>query len=234
MHNIKKVPLSHYASTGILNELVNQAVKSCDTEPNPHTEPTQPAPQPQTAPQTAPVPSKLQTKDWRKQQPWYKIGKSNECENYQRNQIRQITRKECPKTTLRINKRTHEMQALYNPLTRPDGFDWTEDFDGMQTTMGHDLLYNLKMVCDAGGAQTRSLREVHSFIEAQLQLSLLQTHEKRYFINILDGDQSHVRKEQFNHLLNLPEYATVKEKVFVDDLVAFQVWYASKFADASN
>jgi hypothetical protein len=103
--------------------------------------------------------------------------------------------------------------------------------------MGHDLLYNLKMVCDAGGAQTRSLREVHSFIEAQLQLSLLQTHEKMYFINILDGDQSHVRKEQFNHLLNLPEYAAVKEKVFVDDLVAFQVWYASKFAgvlDASN
>jgi hypothetical protein len=227
MHNIKKVPLSHYASTGILNELVNQAVKSCDTEPT-QTAPTHPAPQ------TAPVPYKLQTKYWRKQQPLYKIGKSNECENYQRNQIRQITRKECPKTTLRINKRTHEMQALYNPLTRPDGFDWTEDFDGMQTIMGHDLLYNLKMVCDAGGAQTRSLREVHSFIEAQLQLSLLQTHEKRYFINILDGDQSHVRKEQFNHLLNLPEYATVKEKVFVDDLVAFQVWYASKFADASN
>jgi hypothetical protein len=246
MHNPKRVPLSYYASAGILNELVNQAVKSCTAaqpqppqpqppQPQPpQPQPPQPEPQPEPHPSDPIISSEFQTKDWRKQQPWYKIGKSNECENYQRNQIQQITGKECPKTPLRINKRTLQMQPLSNPLTRPDGFDWTEDFDGMQTTMGHDLLYNLKMVCDAGGAQTRSLREVHSFIEAQLQLSLIQPHEKIYFINILDGDQSHIRKKQFNHLLNLPEYATVKEKVFVDDLVAFQVWYESKFAGVLN
>lgn len=126
------------------------------------------------------------------------------------------------------------MHELSNPLTRPDGFDWTEDFDGKQELVGkdgtaHDLFYNFKMVCDAGGAQTRSLREVHSFIEAQMQVLLVGNHPNAYFINILDGDQSHLRKEQFNHLVQLPEYSNVREKIFVDDMCAFNDWFQSRF-----
>lgn len=181
-----------------------------------------------------PVPSNLQTKDWRKEQPWYKGGKSNECELLQRSQIEHMTGKCCPKTTMRINKRTHQIQELSNPLTRSDGFDWTEDFDGKQELVGkdgsmHELFYNFKMVCDAGGAQTRTLREVYSFAEAQLQVLLLASHQNAYFINILDGDQSFSRKEQFSYLLSLPEYATVKEKVFIDDMSAFKLWYETRF-----
>ena len=182
----------------------------------------------------SPVPSNLQTKDWRKDQPWYKGGKSNECELLQRSQIEEMTGKCCPKTTMRINKRTRQIKELYNPLTRPDGFDWTEDFDGKQQLVGkdgsmHELFYNFKMVCDAGGAQTRSLREVHSFVEAQLQVLLIGSHPNAYFVNILDGDQSHLRKEQFNHLIGLPEYSNVKEKVFVDDMFAFKNWFQARF-----
>jgi hypothetical protein len=181
-----------------------------------------------------PVPSNLQTKDWRKEQSWWKGGKKNECELLQRMQVEQITGKACPKTITRINKRTHQMQELSNPLTRNDGFDWTEDFDGKQEVIGkngsvHDMFYNFKMVCDAGGAQTRSLREVHSFVEAQMQVLLLGNHPNAYFINILDGDQSHLRKEQFNHLVQLPEYSNVKEKIFVDDMCAFKSWYETRF-----
>lgn len=182
---------------------------------------------------SAPVPSNIQTKDWRKEQPWYKNGKSNECELLQRMQIQQMTKKECAKTTTRINKRTHQMQPLSNPMTHEDGFDWTEDFDGTQQLVGkdgaiHDLFYNFKMVCDAGGAQTRTLREVYAFIESQQQV-LLEKHETIYFVNILDGDQSHHRKEQFNYLTNLPEYATVKENVFIGDMCAFGAWFHARF-----
>lgn len=181
-----------------------------------------------------PVPSNLQTKDWRKEQPWYKGGKSNECELLQRSQIEYMTGKCCPKTTIRINKRTHQIQELSNPMTRDDGFDWTEDFDGKQELVGkdgsiHELFYNFKMVCDAGGAQTRTLREVHSFVEAQIQILLLGNHPNSYFINILDGDQSFSRKEQFNHLLSLPEYSNVREKIFVDDMCAFHDWFQTRF-----
>ena len=126
------------------------------------------------------------------------------------------------------------MQPLSNPLTHPDGFDWTEDFDGEQQLVDKDgatykLLYNFKMVCEGGGSQTRTLREVHSFVEAQLQALLLGNHANVHFINVLDGAQSHARKVLFNHLLALPEYATVKEKVFIDDMCAFSVWFQARF-----
>jgi hypothetical protein len=217
---IKQVSPSYYVSIVILNEMINNVVTTATTATT--TTPTM-------------TPSKLQTKDWRKQQPWWKGGKSNECEIVQRKQIETMTGKECRKTIIRINKRTHQMQPLSNPMTRPDGFDLTEDFDGEQQLVGKDgttykLLYNFKMVCDSGGAQTRTLREVYAFIEAQQQTLLLGNHHANVrFINILDGDQSHFRKEQFIHLLNLPEYATVKEKVFVDDMVAFKSWFHTRF-----
>lgn len=210
-------PLSH-SHRAIILDILNTVIDSIAREQLP-----------------LPVPSNLQTKDWRKEQPWWKGGKKNECELLQRMQVEQITGNPCPKTTLRINKRTFQMKELSNPLTRSDGFDWTEDFDGEQKNcvgknkLNYRLLYNFKMVCDAGGAQTRTLREVHSFAESQLQLSIRENNETTYFINILDGDQSHLRKTQFSHLLALPEYAGVKEKVFIDDMCAFKSWYETRF-----
>jgi len=175
--------------------------------------------------------SKNQTKDWRKSQSWYKGGKSNECEIYQRELIKDITKKECPKTNMRINLRTLDLVENTNPLTREDGFDWTEDFDGCQQNNGSELYFNLKMICDSGGAQTRSLREVYHFIEAQMEYLLKNQEKSIYFINILDGDTSYGQKEKFQYLLNLPEYATVIDRIFIDDMFMFKYWYHSNFSN---
>lgn len=177
------------------------------------------------------IQSKYQTKDWRKSQSWYKGGKSNECEIYQRDLIKQITEKDCPKTNMRINLRTLELVEKSSPLQRSDGFDWTEDFDGRQLLNNTELYYNLKMICDSGGAQTRSLREVYHFVEAQMKYLLKNPDRSIYFINILDGDTSYSQREKFIYLLNLPEYASVIDRVFVDDMFIFQYWYKSTLSN---
>ena len=81
------------------------------------------------------------------------------------------------------------------------------------------------MICDSGGAQTRSLREVYHFVEAQMKYLLKYPEKSIYFINILDGDTSYGQKEKFQYLLDLPEYATVRDRIFVDDMFTFQYWY---------
>lgn len=176
------------------------------------------------------VQSKNQTKEWRLGQTWYKGGQSNECEIYQRDLIKHITKKECPKTNMRINLRTLDFIENSNPLKKSDGFDWSEDFDGRQQNDGSELYYNLKMICNSGGAQTRSLREVYHFVEAQLKYLLKNPDRSIYFINILDGDTSYGQREKFIYLLNLPEYDGVRDKVFVDDMFMYQYWYQSNFS----
>ncbi len=105
-----------------------------------------------------------------------------------------------------------------------DGFDYTEDFDG---NIQDKYYINLKMVCDKGGAQTRSLREVYHFVESQLDHLVRYGGETKSFVNILDGDTSHNSMPQFNHLLNRPEYAAIKEFVFVGDMLSFSSWWVN-------
>ena len=113
---------------------------------------------------------KLMTKTWRKIQPWYEGGRKNECEKIQRQAIECITEKSCLKSDhIRLNTQTYKLTKKTRPLNDKDGFDWTEDFDGEQHISSKRLLYNFKMVCDNGGAQTRSLREVYHFITTQLE-----------------------------------------------------------------
>ena len=47
--------------------------------------------------------SEIQTKNWRKNQNWYRGGKHNECELYQRSLIEKITQTKCNKSDKRIN-----------------------------------------------------------------------------------------------------------------------------------
>jgi hypothetical protein len=124
-----------------------------------------------------------------------------------------------------------EFKEHTNPLTREDGFDWTENFDGyQQLPSGVELYYNLKMICDKGGAQTRSLREVYHFIEAQMAFLRLYPNHPIYFINILDGDTSFFQKDKFNYLMNLPENAPSQNKIIVQDMLAFRDWFVSNFS----
>ena len=174
------------------------------------------------------IKSKDQTKNWRKSQQWYKGGKSNECELYQRGLIEQITKEKCIKTRLRINFETNKLIEIKNVLNIDNGFDLTEDFDGIQKINNNTYLYNLKFVCDAGGAQTRTLREVYHFIKAQLEYLIdinINTTERMYFINIIDGDESSKHMHKFLYLLNLDKYKNIKNYMFIGDMYDFNQWF---------
>jgi hypothetical protein len=171
------------------------------------------------------TPAVSQTKDWRKTQPWYHGGKQNECELYQRQLLEQITQCKCEKTIDRINLETYQVLPSRTPMRDDDGFEWTEDFDGKQTHNKNTFYFNLKMVCDCGGAQTRSLREVYHFVKAQLKYLIKFNIQDTYFVNILDGNESHRTKKKFDYLLSKETYANVKNKVFVGDMHDFQQWF---------
>ena len=158
----------------------------------------------------------LQTKDWRSRQPWYRNGRHNECEKFQRSLVEKITGRPCDLTHNRIHMLTGNIRILKNPLSADDGFEWSETFDGIQTLdNGRILFYNLKMICSEGGSQTRSLREVFHFIMAQQRAD----PSKYCFINILDGDACH------RHMNKLRSKAT--ENIFVGDMKDFAQWFPS-------
>ncbi len=113
---------------------------------------------------------------------------------------------------------------IKNPLRLDDGFEYTENLDGIQKYKHYNLYYNLKFVCDSGGAQTRTLREVYHFIRSQLQL-LLQRDVKIYFINILDGDTSYKAMSKFEYLHSQSEYEHIKKYVFIGDMQQFQAFW---------
>ena len=160
-----------------------------------------------------------QSKTWRQLQSWYKTGRSNECEKYQRALIENITGSVCNKTKLRNNARTLTFESIAYPMKLDEGFDYTEDFDGKQDT----TLYNLKMVCDKGGAQTRTLREVYHFVECQLKMK----NSPYTFVNILDGDCSAAARKHFNYLLNIYNNPP---HVFVGDMKEFEEWHQLRIA----
>ena len=165
------------------------------------------------------APSKYQTKQWRKIQNWYITGKYTECEKYQYELIQKITNKKITKTGDRINLETLEIKYLPNPLLRADGFEWSENFDGKQIFNENVIFYyNLKFVCDRGGAQLRTLREAYHFLKAQLQLLV----DNVYFINILDGDESNRNMKFFSYLME--EYDN-PDNVFCGDMYSFQRWF---------
>lgn len=171
------------------------------------------------------VPSKLMTKEWRKSQIWYKGGKTNECEIKQREWSETIVGTRINKTNIRLNKRTLEMKLYNTPNKFEDGFDWTEDFDGLISNTDTEIYFNFKMCISSGGAQTRTLREVSVHIETQLKyLNKLDTINV-YFINILDGDICYRHRDKYEYLLNLTDYKDVKEYVFVGDTFEFNDWY---------
>jgi hypothetical protein len=81
------------------------------------------------------------------------------------------------------------------------------------------------MICDAGGAQTRTLREVYHFVGVQLDYLLTHDSAHVYFINILYGDTSFRSMVKFGYLLNQPQYSRVREQVFVGDMKQFQLFW---------
>lgn len=175
------------------------------------------------------VPGLEQTKNWRKAQSWYIDGKHNECELFQRKQLETMLGVECAKTNMRFNTETCELQNMTRPLDHENGFEWTEDFDGLSVVNDKKFYFNLKFICDAGGAQTRSLREVYHFVKCQLEYLRLHSHdtdaESVYFINILDGNNSMKHLAKFKYLIEKQLYADISNNIFIGDMFTFNQWY---------
>lgn len=167
----------------------------------------------------------FQTKEWRKSRSWYKGGKSNECEKYQIALIEKITKTTLNKTHDRINMETYEITSTSRPMKNDDGYEYTENFDGLLIKGTNKYYYNLKFVCDAGGAQTRTLREVYHFIKCQMEYLIkfdATANANTYFINILDGDECFHNMDKFLYLLNKEQYKHIQKYVFIGSLYDFQ------------
>ena len=152
---------------------------------------------------------------------------SMRAEHWQRNKIVEGTGLQCPSNThMRINTRTGQLEAKPRPNVHENGFDYTEDFDGFQPICEQLVYYNLKCIVGSGGAQTRSLREVYHFVEAQAKFLL--NNDDYIFVNILDGDQCSKHMDKFEYLLSRPEYQTVREKIYVGDLYSYFDWLRTR------
>jgi len=167
------------------------------------------------------------TSNWRKHNLGVAAGggETSNSENYQRKAVEDGTGLDCKKTIYRINIRENTLQKLARPLGKNDGFDYTEDFDGVQNPEFGIVFISFKCVCKTpagggGGNQTRTLRECYHFIEAQL--NFVQKREI-FFANILDGDEADRRMDQFRYLLDL--YPEKKHKVYVGNLKGYFDWF---------
>ena len=182
------------------------------------------------------IKSTYQNQKWRQE----KLGKlkSNTCEIYQRDLVEKITGIKCQLSKgTRINKRTGEMKMLKNPMSNkkkciPNGFDWSEDFDGYQEINDTKLYYNFKFVVGNGGNQTRTLKLVYSFIESQLDQLLI--NDNVIFLNILDGDFSFDKLGHFLYLINMEKYKQIKHRCFIGDMYDFQSWFSKMFSETSK
>ena len=135
----------------------------------------------------------------------------------------------CLKTNIRINLRKNTLNDIVHPNKNNDGFDYSENFDGMQLINKKCVYINLKCIVGTGGAQTRSLREVYWFIQGQL--NVLKYTDDIYFANILDGDEAHKSMSKFEYMLSLPEFDEIKNKIYVGDLKGYFDWFKNSFVD---
>lgn len=175
------------------------------------------------------IASNKQNKTWRQSQDWYSTGKKNECEIYQINLINKIVNTKVEtKTNLRFNICDNTLQCVKSPNKLDNGFEFTEDIDGILEHNETKYYFNIKMICDKGGAQTRSLREVYHFIMCQLEYLLNNPNDKCYFINILDGDESYKNMAKFTYLVNKDKYSLVKDKIIIGDMLSFNQWWNTR------
>jgi hypothetical protein len=172
------------------------------------------------------ISSEFQTKDWRKSQDWYNNGKQNESEKHQLFQIFQITMRKLGKTTKRLFMGDDvKIIDKRNPMSEENGFEYTENFDGYIQIDNKNMFFNLKFVCDQGGSQTRTLREVYHFIKYQIKYILKKKDDNTYFFNILDGDGSFKSKDKFNYLLknySEEDFKYLTKYIYIGDMFKFE------------
>ena len=153
-------------------------------------------------------------------------------ELFQKAQIAAGTQIPCTTTQARINWRTLKLVDIHNPMTKSDGFDYTENFDARQEFGTKHVFINLKCVVGRGGSQTRTLRdECYQFVDAQLRYLLENPEGNIWFANIFDGDEAARVMKKFEYLLGLPEFASVQQKIYVGDLKGYFDWIRERVVE---
>jgi hypothetical protein len=167
------------------------------------------------------IKSQQQTKKWRLKQPWYIDGKKNECEKYQIKLLEYIVNTKIEKTYLRINIYNNTTIEINNTEFSKllNKFQFSENFDGKIILNNNIIYFNLKMITDKGGAQTRSIKEVFHFIIAQEKW--IETQNNTYIMNILDGEFS------FNNIKFLPNINS--KNIFIGDMYQFHNYFQETF-----
>jgi hypothetical protein len=163
-----------------------------------------------------------QTKIWRKNRNWYKNGKSNECEKYQIDLIEKIIQNKLQKTNDRLDTENNEIVNIRNINSKENAYEFTENFDGVYSKNENIYYFNLKFVCDIGGAQARTLREVYHFIKYQAEYKWKHPDNKIYFVNILDGDTSYNNTAKYFYLIDKEKYKDIRKFIFIGSLFNFQ------------
>jgi hypothetical protein len=148
-------------------------------------------------------------------------------EKYQRQKILENTGTPLFKTNVRINLRSSPptLEEISKPYTRNNGFDYSENFDGVQDINGKKIYINLKSIVGKGGSQTRSLKEVYWFIKGQLGIPFM---ENVFFANVLDGDEATNALKYFNFLVKQEQPAHEPSSlphVFIGDLTGYIDWF---------
>lgn len=115
-----------------------------------------------------------------------------------------------------------EIISKKEPMIKNDGYEWSETFDGIVLNNNNKYYFNLKFVCDYGGAQTRTLREVYNFIKYQLEYLIKFNMNNTYFINILDSNTCYNNMDKFEFIINKEKYKQVIKYVFIGSIYDFQ------------
>lgn len=166
--------------------------------------------------------SKFQTKEWRKKQNWYINGKKNECEKFQILHIENIINCILYKTNDRIYKENNSIRCIKNIYHLDNAFEFSENFDGKIIKDNIVYYFNLKFVCNYGGAQNRTLRNVYDFIKEQINF-VKKNNIGFCFINILDGDFCFNNMNKFKYILN----KDLISNIFIGDLYEFEKYWAN-------
>jgi len=151
---------------------------------------------------------------------------------------------ECPKTNIR-HYRGGSLVECVRPFKTPDGFSYTEDYDGSLSNCRY--LVNLKCVLSTGGAQTRSLRCVAAMIAAQVSMikkwlddgknvsGMAYTNKEGQlrwgiygFVNLLDGDEAHAKMSHLRQIVREAALEEVSDHIYIGDTRGGVEWLRAR------
>ena len=161
---------------------------------------------------------------------------STDYEQYQRLLVEQETQTECSKPSPAVRLLIVPV-CLYDEhvhLVRQRHLGninhHTENFDGQQCFDAGVVYVNFKFIVGQGGNQTSRLKDVGTFIKAQMKwLDTVENDGCTYFANILDGERCAKEYESFLNVLTLDGITeSYAQRIYVGDIRNYSSWLATR------